>query len=211
MPGTESAYHTGEQVDPESGFVYLRNRNLDPTSGSAQSSDPLGFLGYGVNLYAYLANHPTDGTDPAGLTCDLCDDLGFWNGEEPAGGDESASLYQSPVPIGPAIPEGDIGPSASGPEGKGFCASGGAEGSTAIRGGSGPLTAGPFEVAPRVVPQLSDPRLGALTDRFSVEDIANLAQEPGALRVYDTRTGNINVIQRSTVFTCELPSQMTGT
>jgi RHS repeat-associated protein len=58
---------TGEQFDPETGFVYLRNRYYDPTTGRFLTPDPLGELGSGVNLYAYVGNDPVDGTDPSGL------------------------------------------------------------------------------------------------------------------------------------------------
>jgi RHS repeat-associated protein len=68
--------YTGEQVDPESGLVYLRNRYLDPATGRFLTPDPLGFLGSGVNLYAYVANSPGSATDPAGLDCDLCSEIG---------------------------------------------------------------------------------------------------------------------------------------
>ena len=51
---------TGEQVDPESGFVYLRNRYYDPTTSRFLTPDPLGALGSGVNLYAYAGNNPTN-------------------------------------------------------------------------------------------------------------------------------------------------------
>jgi RHS repeat-associated protein len=59
--------YTGEQVDPESGLVFLRNRYLDPSTGRFQTPDPLGFAGSGVNLYAYVANSPLNATDPNGL------------------------------------------------------------------------------------------------------------------------------------------------
>jgi RHS repeat-associated protein len=59
--------YTGQQVDPESGLVYLRNRYLDPSTGRFQTPDPLGFAGSGVNLYAYVANSPLNATDPNGL------------------------------------------------------------------------------------------------------------------------------------------------
>jgi RHS repeat-associated protein len=48
--------YTGQQVDPERGLVYLRNRYLDPTTGRFQTPDPLGFVSSGVNLYEYVAN-----------------------------------------------------------------------------------------------------------------------------------------------------------
>jgi RHS repeat-associated protein len=48
--------YTGEQVDPDSGLVYLRNRYPDPTTGRCLTPDPLGFAGSVINLYEYVAN-----------------------------------------------------------------------------------------------------------------------------------------------------------
>lgn len=62
---------TREQVDPESGLVYLRNRYYDPTTGRFLTPDPLGFLGSGVNLYSCTQNSPTNSTDATG-ECPLC-------------------------------------------------------------------------------------------------------------------------------------------
>ena len=72
---------TGEQVDPESGFVYLRNRFYDPTTSRFLTPDRLGAVGSGVNLYAYVGNSPATLTDPSG-----------WNGEDPNGAYNEATL-----------------------------------------------------------------------------------------------------------------------
>ncbi len=66
---------TGEHLDPESGFVYLRHRYLDPATSRFLTPDPLGALGSGVNLYAYVGNNPATLTDPNGLACNLCGEL----------------------------------------------------------------------------------------------------------------------------------------
>ena len=52
-----------------------------------------------------------------------------------------------------------------------------------------------FEVVPRVAGQLQDSRLGPLAGRLGPDDLQRLVQEPGAKRFFDTRTGNINVVQ----------------
>jgi RHS repeat-associated protein len=94
---------TGEQLDPETGFVYLRNRYYDPSTGRFLTPDPLGSLGSGINLYAYVGNNPIIGTDPSGYCFDpdaggtgFCagggsgpgGDLGGSAGGEDIGGDE---------------------------------------------------------------------------------------------------------------------------
>lgn len=60
---------TGQQLDSETGFTFLRSRYLDPSLGRFLSSDPVqpnapGTQGY--NLYAYVANNPTTWVDPSG-------------------------------------------------------------------------------------------------------------------------------------------------
>jgi hypothetical protein len=52
-----------------------------------------------------------------------------------------------------------------------------------------------FEFNPRVIEQLKDARLGPLAGRISLDDLQGLANNPSARRVFDARTGNINVIQ----------------
>src|SRR5208283_5277438 len=43
---------------------------LDPSIGRWTSEDPLGFAAGDTNLYRYVGNGPTDGTDPTGLLPD---------------------------------------------------------------------------------------------------------------------------------------------
>ena len=62
---------TGEQVDNESGLVYLRARYMDPESGRFINRDPIGFAGGDVNLYTYVRNNPAELTDPSGLWPDV--------------------------------------------------------------------------------------------------------------------------------------------
>jgi RHS repeat-associated protein len=60
---------TGEQVDAESGFVYLRARYYDPTTGLFLSPDPLpGRASDPTSQHAYLyaRNNPLRWTDPTG-------------------------------------------------------------------------------------------------------------------------------------------------
>jgi RHS repeat-associated protein len=60
---------TGEQRDAESGFIYLRARMYDPTTGRLISRDPLGGLAsrsQSQNRYAYAGNNPVNFRDPSG-------------------------------------------------------------------------------------------------------------------------------------------------
>src|SRR5579862_334023 len=61
--------YTGEQVDPESGLVYLRARYMDPATGRFMSKDPLrGVDGIPLtqNAYLYGIDGPLAYTDPSG-------------------------------------------------------------------------------------------------------------------------------------------------
>lgn len=53
----------------------------------------------------------------------------------------------------------------------------------------------PSSIAPRVVGQLKDPRLGPLAGTLTPDDLQRLVNNPAANRFYDAATGNINVIQ----------------
>ena len=48
----------------------------DPTVGRFLEKDPTGYLGKDTNLYRYVGNSPTNGTDPTGLVFDWGDDYG---------------------------------------------------------------------------------------------------------------------------------------
>ncbi|HEV7509645.1 MAG TPA: Ig-like domain-containing protein [Thermoanaerobaculia bacterium] len=56
----------GLQRDPETGFIYARNRYYDPELGRFISVDPLEYSD-GPNLYGYADNNPIDSSDPLGL------------------------------------------------------------------------------------------------------------------------------------------------
>jgi RHS repeat-associated protein len=66
--------------DPETGFLYARNRYYDPTMGRFVSTDPMGYVD-GPNSYQFALNNPAVYSDPMGL-CVLglrCRDLpGFY-------------------------------------------------------------------------------------------------------------------------------------
>ncbi|MFN7941174.1 MAG: RHS repeat-associated core domain-containing protein [Thermoanaerobaculia bacterium] len=52
--------------DPETGFLYVRNRYYDPEMGRFTTADPLGFVD-GPSEYAFAGNEPATGGDPLGL------------------------------------------------------------------------------------------------------------------------------------------------
>ncbi len=56
--------YCGEYTDPETGFIYLRNRYYDPTVGRFITEDP---VRSGTNWYVYANNNPVNYIDPLGL------------------------------------------------------------------------------------------------------------------------------------------------
>ncbi|HYV38484.1 MAG TPA: RHS repeat-associated core domain-containing protein, partial [Gemmataceae bacterium] len=57
---------TGRQDDAETGLQYNRQRYYDPKTGRWMTQDPLGFDAGDSNLYRYVNNDVTNGTDPSG-------------------------------------------------------------------------------------------------------------------------------------------------
>lgn len=58
---------TGREFDPETGLYYYRARYYDPQLGRFIMQDPIGLLPSASNLYRYVRNSPTNGSDPRGL------------------------------------------------------------------------------------------------------------------------------------------------
>jgi RHS repeat-associated protein len=67
---TNPFQYSGRDFDPETGFNYNRARYYNPQTGRFVNvnEDPLGFGGGNSNVYAYVANNPTNFNDPIGLT-----------------------------------------------------------------------------------------------------------------------------------------------
>lgn len=57
---------TGREFDSETGLQHNRARPYDPFSGRFISQDPRGLSAGDTNLYRYVFNGPTNGTDPSG-------------------------------------------------------------------------------------------------------------------------------------------------
>jgi len=55
----------GQYTDPETGFIYLRNRYYDPTTGNFLTRDPI--EGLTRSAYGYVGGNPLNLTDPLGL------------------------------------------------------------------------------------------------------------------------------------------------
>jgi RHS repeat-associated protein len=85
---------TGRELDLETQLQYNRGRYYDATTGRWISQDPLGFDAGDSNLYRYLNNAPTGGTDPSGLQ--ELDRAGFLRGNAVKRiGDETTYIYKS--------------------------------------------------------------------------------------------------------------------
>ncbi len=59
----------GQYSDLETGFNHNGFRDYLPVLGRYAEPDPLGRMGSGNNLYAYVSNNPVDAIDPLGLKC----------------------------------------------------------------------------------------------------------------------------------------------
>ena len=56
----------GQYYDNETGLHYNWHRYYDPSIGRYLRSDPIGFFGGDVNLFAYVLNNPVNAIDPDG-------------------------------------------------------------------------------------------------------------------------------------------------
>jgi RHS repeat-associated protein len=100
--------YTGEQVDSESGFVYLRARYYEPGTGRFISRDRWpGIVDEPgtLNRYSYVANNPINLDDPAGLWS--LDDL-FNNCKDPTRQPQINCVFPFPIPpfLTASIPKG---------------------------------------------------------------------------------------------------------
>ena len=86
--GSQTSFQSSNQSDFQYANYYFHrasklnltiNRAYDATLGRWINRDPIAERG-GINLFAYMANNPTNGTDPSGLDCkehcrNVCADL----------------------------------------------------------------------------------------------------------------------------------------
>ncbi len=75
--------YSGMQSDSATGLYYDQARYYDSAIGRYISQDPLGFGGGDSNLYRYVGNSPTNGTDPTGT--DDGEEGGFGTGWDGGG------------------------------------------------------------------------------------------------------------------------------
>ena len=57
--------YTGQYHDPETGYIYLRARHYDPTTGQFTTQDPL--VAITEEPYGYVNGNPVNRSDPSGL------------------------------------------------------------------------------------------------------------------------------------------------
>ncbi|MDO6591963.1 MULTISPECIES: RHS repeat-associated core domain-containing protein [Rhodobacterales] len=60
--------YTGREFDAENGLYHYRARSYDPLTGMFLQSDPIGFGGGQLGLYAYVGNNSSNLADPSGLS-----------------------------------------------------------------------------------------------------------------------------------------------
>ena len=64
---TDRYQYTAREFDSALGLMYSRARMYDPVSGRFLGLDQSSFSAGDPNLYRYVGNSPTNGTDPSGL------------------------------------------------------------------------------------------------------------------------------------------------
>ena len=95
----------GMEYDSVTGLYYDHARYYDPVTGRFMSQDPAGFAAGDTDLYRYVANGPTDATDPSGLIDYPVAKV--WN---PATDPGSGHVGYDPgkIVIGPTVPPNKI-------------------------------------------------------------------------------------------------------
>ena len=169
-PSGNPFQYTGRENDG-TGLYYYRARYYHPSLGRFISEDPVGLFSGDPDIYAYVANSPLRFTDPLGL-----------DREEPFLDDEPAGLGS------PSLDPIDLIGGAAGLSRK---LVGKIISKQAAKAGAKRT----FEIGPRAIEQLSNPRLGNLAGKLTPERLQQLVNNPAAQRFIDTSTGNINVIQ----------------
>ncbi len=90
--------YTGQQFDAAVGLQLNDARYYDAATGRWQSQDPLRFAAGDPNLYRYVGNSPTNGTDPSGLAAMMLGPGGSQQEEE-----EGAANQPKPGVLGTLV------------------------------------------------------------------------------------------------------------
>lgn len=86
---TDPFGYRGEYQDAESGYIYLRNRYLDPTTGRFITEDP---IRDGLNWFIYCENNPINRVDPSGLISYIIYEQGAISGDGKHTFDDEAQI-----------------------------------------------------------------------------------------------------------------------
>lgn len=211
--GSADVHHkyTGQEFDAEIGLYYYGARYYDPALAhfiSPDTIEPNWANPQTLNRYSYTLNNPIKYIDP--------------NGQNPLlflipiiGGILYDAFSTPDVAIAPTSPSDLSSQSPSTLEHLGSISAGASIGlaaregmvalgkevfeqATGIPTDVGDLAKGIkniFEIHPRVLEQLKDSRLGNLAGKLTTDDLQRFVNNPLAQRVFDARSGNINVIQ----------------
>lgn len=215
--------YAGREPDA-TGLIYYRARYYDPQIGRFTQRDPAGFAD-GLNPYAYVGNNPVSFTDPLGLNKAApmaSSNVSGYQGAPSTGSSllnelrTTASAFLDVARKNPAIgiaaaPATDFAEGITSGDTRQIAFNALTADLPGAKLGVGVLGAviknadnvadvtksgeKLFDIHPRVTGQLNDSRMGSLAGKLSPGDFQRLANNPSAQRVFDARSGNINVIQ----------------
>ena len=126
LPGAKSSVgnpflSTEQRYDPETGFLYYKNRYNSTIFGRFMSRDPIDYAAGDMNLYAYVGGNPTNLTDPTGKVVTVIDGDNtpkpqpdpkpdcYYFLKNPCGGSKAAIVVGPPPPSQHVIGPGSAG------------------------------------------------------------------------------------------------------
>ncbi|MDP3506512.1 MAG: RHS repeat-associated core domain-containing protein [Candidatus Melainabacteria bacterium] len=105
LSGTIFGY-TGQRYDSETGLYYYKARYFSPTLGRFLQTDPIGYAGGDLNLYAYVGNDPMNFRDPLGLSAQDNSNSHYRPGNLLHGSATMNNAPAAPAPSGPEMISG---------------------------------------------------------------------------------------------------------